>query len=196
MRRIIARTVLVLAASVTVATGTIGTANAAPVAGGSTTITTSTALGRTLLKAGVIAFPANGATGTVVTVNPPVFTATFPVSGGDVDLAQFIGSVEHRGELVFANVVKGRVLTLNAVQVNLIDFTISTRVKGTDVDVPTFTLGDVAIDAAAGTLTAADVRLTAEAATALNSALSTRVFTAGLLIGSVSTSVTFAPSAV
>lgn len=192
--RMITRSALVLAASVAVVAGTTGTAVAAPVVGGTTTITTSAALGTTLLKAGIIAYPANGATGTVVSTKPPVFTASFPVTGGDVDFSLFTGSVQHRGDLVFRNLCKGKTLTLTSVQVNLLDFTISTRVKGTQVDLGTFSLGDVVVEGT--TLTAGDVRLTAEAATALNSALSTRVFTEGLLVGSVSSTLTFAPPAV
>lgn len=169
-------------------------AAAAPttLAGGTTTVTTGPGIARTLIGNGIvpIATPPGrqsfgyGRGGLTVSFS-------FPVTGGAVDLGTLAGSIQHRGGIVFYNLRNGKKLKISNFVIDTAAGTLTARVNDTSTRVPVFDL-----DLSAATVSAAgstvrvgniDVRLTAVAAGALNSALGTHVFSGGLDLGTART---------
>jgi len=197
------RTLRFLATITAVAAATIGLAGlAGPVAastgtgtvlkGGATTVTTGPGVAATLLRNGILPIATRpGRQSISITGGGLSTSVTFPVTGGAVDLTTLAGTIKHRGGIAFVNLRNGRKLAVDNFVIDTAAGVLTGRVTATGARVPLFTL-----DLSAATVSAAgrqvkvgniDVRLTAVAAAALNQSLGTRVFAAGLDLGTART---------
>ncbi len=160
--------------------------------GGTTTVTTGPGIAQTLLRNGILPLataPGRQSFGLDRTGLTTSFS--FPVTGGAVDLATLGGTIEHRGGIVFLNVRNGKKLKVSNFVIITTTGVLTGRVNDTSTRVPVFQL-----DLSAATVAARgsrvnvgniDVKLTADAAGALNAALGTHVFAAGLDLGTAKT---------
>jgi len=163
--------------SASTATSTTASASASvPVVGKSTSVVVNPATAQALRQAGITITPVAPATAHTVLL--------FPVSGGQVVVATLAGTIEHSGGLILSHGGKS---------VQLANFTVDTSTKQLTAlvagqRVPIFELNLASLKRATGpngTVIASDIRmtLTAQAATALNSALGLSTFVPGLPFG-------------
>ena len=167
-------------------------ATATPLAGGTTTVTTGPGIAATLLRNGILPLATPPGRQSIGISHGSLTTSfSFPVTGGAVDLATLAGTIRHRGGIVFINLRSGKKLAIDNFVIDTRTGTLTARVNRTSTRVPVFTL-----DLSAATVSASgrqvkvgniDVRLTAVAAGALNSALGTHVFAGGLDLGTART---------
>jgi hypothetical protein len=158
------------------ATSATSTSASVPVAGKSTSVVVNPTTAQALKQAGIAITPVAPATAHTVLL--------FPVSGGQVVVATLAGTIEHSG---------GVILSHEGKSVQLADFTIDTNTKQLTAlvagqRVPIFELNLASLKRATGpngTVIASNIRmtLTAQAATALNSALGLSTFVPGLPFG-------------
>ena len=148
------------------------------------------------LLAGVLAAPAGavtaGSAADTASVTHgaagPTVRYTFPITGGSLNLAKVSGAIGHSGGLHFYNLGNKRSLTVQGFRVVLGDAPrLTGYVPALHARIPVF---DLNLNNATITPTPSGVRvdkvgatLTAGAATGLNGALHTSVFTAGLRVG-------------
>jgi hypothetical protein len=112
------------------------------------------------------------------------YTFAFPIVGGKVDKDPLGGRIVHSGGLSFSTdsekvVVKRFVIELDRA-------VLTAKVAGTGQRIDLLRLGapeDVKVGSERIVLKGVDAKLTAQAATALNEALDTKLFEGGLLIG-------------
>jgi hypothetical protein len=173
-----------------------GAAAAAPRAatalqGGTTTVTTGPGIAGTLLRNGILPLATPPGRQSFGYDRGLTTSFSFPVTGGAVDLGTLAGTIEHRGGITFVNLRNGTRLTVSDFVIDTAAGTLTGRVNKTATRVPVFTLDLSAATVAAqgGTVKVGniDVRLTAAAAGALNQALGTHVFAAGLDLGTART---------
>ena len=167
-------------------------ATATPLVGGTTTVTTGPGIAATLLRNGILPVATPPGRQSFGFGSGGLRTSfSFPVSGGAVDLSTLAGTIIHRGGIVFINLRNGKRLTVDNFIIDTSTGTLTGRVNRTSTRVPVFDL-----DLSAATVSAngnrvkvgnIDVRLTATAAGALNQALATHLFAAGLDIGTART---------
>lgn len=193
VRMLVRLTLTVAGAALALGTGLAGSASAATVTGGSTTLTTAPGLAGALVGKGIVGYPTAPATGSCA--GGGSFRATFPVTGGDADFAGLTGTVRHAGGLKIVNLRARKSVTLTNLEVSLTDFQLTAQVSGSSARLAVLDLGGASFDPSGNSLTADAVTLTAAAATALNRALSSTAFTPGLAIGSLTTTVTVAAAA-
>ena len=165
------------ASSASTATSTTASASASvPVVGKSTSVVVNPVTAQALKQAGITITPVAPATAHTVLL--------FPVSGGQVVVATLAGTIEHSGGLILSHGGKS---------VQLTSFTVDTSTKQLTAlvagqRVPIFELNLASLKRATGpngTVIASDIKmtLTAQAATALNSALGLSTFVPGLPFG-------------
>lgn len=164
---------------------------------GATAVTTAPGVAAALLANGVVPlatwpgsqsvqFPASG----------PAVRFTFPVAGGRVTLSPLGGTIDHRGGILFLNVKNGKKIKVSSFTINLTHADLTGIVNGNpQARVPLFRLDLSHARLAAGkhivTAVGIGVTLTAVAAKALNAALGTKLFSAGLKLGTASTLLRF-----
>jgi len=146
------------------------------VVGKSTSVVVNPATAQALKQAGITITPVAPATAHTVLL--------FPVSGGQVVVATLAGTIEHSGGLILSHGGKS---------VQLANFTVDTSTKQLTAlvagqRVPIFELNLASLKRATGpngTVIASNIKmtLTAQAATALNSALGLSSFVPGLPFG-------------
>ena len=172
----------------------VGADTAVPLVAGTTSVTSSPAVTAALLRAGVLPLPTGRAQETLV-LQPGGLgvKASFPVTGGSVDPASLAGTVEHQGGLVFVNFGNFKTVSVSDFTIVIDDapHLVATKVNGQPADLRVF---DLDLSAAKVTPGASGIRvagivpiLTADAATALNASLGTRVFAGGLVFGTAQT---------
>jgi hypothetical protein len=167
-------------------------ATATPLVGGTTTVTTGPGIASTLLRNGILPVATPPGRQSFGFGSGGLRTSfSFPVTGGAVDLSTLAGTITHRGGVVFINLRNGKRLTVDNFVIDTRTGILTGRVNKTSTRVPVFTL-----DLSAATVSAngnrvkvgdIDVRLTATAAGALNQALASHVFVAGLDFGTART---------
>lgn len=193
--RIVRSLGLLVALAVTaLVVGTASPAQAAPVTltkGGSTTITTAPGVAATLLQQGIVAYTTGKGRTTVVTSPALAVSYAFPVSGGTVDLDNFVGTVNHRGGLVLVNVKKLKPLAVTDFVYDLEASTLSARVEGTSTRVALFDIvagnAETIFNPKNITLRGLELRVSEAGAAAVNSALGTTFFTPGLSFATATT---------
>ncbi len=197
MRLHLLRTAVVVAAvSAAALTGLASPASAEAAAptrltGGTTTVTTGPGIATTLLRNGIL--PLATAPGRQAFGYDRGLTTSFsfPVTGGAVDLTTLGGTIEHRGGIVFVNLRNGKKLKVSDFVIDTTTGVLTGRVNATSTRVPVFQLdlSAATVDARGSQVKVGniDVRLTAVAAGALNSALGTTVFAGGLDLGTAKT---------
>ena len=126
----------------------------------------------------------------------PAARFTFPVTGGRVTLSPLGGTIGHRGGILFSNVKNGKKIEVSQFIIDLTHADLTGIVNGNpQVRVPLFglDLSHARLTAGQHIVTARGIglKLTAAAAKALDAALGTRLFSAGLNLGTASTLVRF-----
>jgi hypothetical protein len=164
---------------------------------GATAVTTAPGVAAALLTNGLVPlatwpggqsvqFPASG----------PAVRFTFPVTGGRVTLSPLGGTIDHRGGILFLNLKNGNKIKVSSFTIDLTHADLTGIVNGNpQARVPLFRLDLSHARLAAGkhivTAGGIGLKLTAAAAKALNAALGTKLFSAGLKLGTASTLLRF-----
>ena len=160
--------------------------------GGATAVTTSPGIASALLKNGIVPCdPAGKPVGAVPQERPG---CSVRVSGnrGRVTLNPLGGKIRHRGGILFLNLKNGKKIEVSRFTINLTRADLTGIVNGDPkVRVPLFRLDLSHAKLAAGkhvvTASGIGLKLTSAAAKALNAALGTKLFSAGLELGTART---------
>jgi hypothetical protein len=163
-------------------------ADASTDTGGTVAITTTFSYVAQLCGQGVAIVPLSPASTSADTSSQTV-TVSFPVTGGDGDIAVFSGQVDLGGTLDVVNANNGDLLTMNDLQLNLQNGTIDGTPAGSSTSVPLFyPSGNIVVggSASSDSITASALDVDPTGATYLDSALGTSAFTAGQTIGTLS----------
>lgn len=194
------RAALTLTAAVSATALAAGPAFAAPhpipVKSGKTKVTVAPGVAKALLTSGIAPVVTKpGKPGLAVVNHKPTLTATYPITGGALTADPLGGTIKHQGGLKFLNVFNGRSLEVGSFTIDLNKGRLTGKVKGTKTRVPVFKLdlSDARVHLGKHSATAKGVklRLTGEAAGALNATLKTKVFTKGLAFGTADTNPRF-----
>jgi len=167
------------------------------VRGGVTTVSTPPGIAAALLKNGIVplATPPGGQSVQIRKTGPAV-RFTFPVTGGRVTLNPLGGNIQHRGGILFLNLKNGKSIQVSRFTINLTRADLTGIVNGNPkARVPLFRLDLSHAKLTAGkhivTARGIGLKLTSAAAKALNAALGTKLFSAGLKLGTASTLLRF-----
>jgi hypothetical protein len=164
---------------------------------GATAVTTAPGIAPALLKNGIVPLATWPGTQSVLSAKSgPAARFTFPVTGGRVTLSPLGGTVRHAGGILFLNVTNGKTIEVSRFTIDLSHGDLTGIVNGNPkARVPLFRLDLSHARLAAGkhiiTARGIGLRLTSAAATALNAALGTRLFSAGLKLGTAQTLLRF-----
>ncbi|MET7456840.1 hypothetical protein ABZT03_34130 [Streptomyces sp. NPDC005574] len=189
------RTAVVTASAVAAIALAAPSASAAPtvhVKSGTTKVTIAPAITKALLSNGIAPVVTRpGRPGLALVGRQPTLTATYPVTGGALTAEPLGGTIRHKGGLKFTNLFNGRSLQVESFTVDLTKGRLTGRVAGTTTRVPVFKLdlstAKVTVGRHGADATNVTLKLTGEAAGALNSTLRTKVFSAGLPVGTADT---------
>ncbi len=175
-----------------------------PVKSGTTRITTVGGIPRLLLGHHIAAIATDPGTetlinGTMVFLGPiraaapriPAFRFAFPVSGGHVGTNSLSGHINHRGGILLADTSNFRTVLIGRFTIDLGHRTLTGIINGnpgTRFTLFRLDLSHARIHPSGRTVRVSNVglRLSSAAATALNSALTTTIFTAGTKFGTLS----------
>jgi len=172
-------------------------AAAAHLRGGATAVTTAPGIASALLKNGIVPLATSpGKESVLFTKSGPAVRFTFPVTGGSVTLSPLAGKIRHAGGILFANLTNGKNIEVSRFTIDLAHAKLTGIVNGDPkARVPLFRLDLSHAKLAAGkhiaTARGIGVKLTSPAAKALNAALGTKLFSAGLKLGTASTLLRF-----
>jgi hypothetical protein len=168
-------------------------ATGAEVRGGVTTVSTAPGIAAALLKNGIVpraTWPGRES------VRPgksgPTVRFTFPVAGGRVTLSPLGGKISHRGGILFVNKNNGKKIKVSRFTIDLNRADLTGIVNGNPrarVALFHLDLSHAKLAACQHSLTATGIglKLTSVAAKALNATLGTKLFSAGLRLGTART---------
>jgi len=165
--------------------------------GGATAVTTAPGVASALLKNGIVPLATwPGSQSLRFPKSGPAARFTFPVTGGGVTLSPLGGKIHHRGGILFANLKNGKKIEVSRFTVDLTHADLTGIVNGNpQARVPLFRLDLSHAKIAAGkhivTARGIGLKLTSVAAKALNAALGTKLFAAGLNLGTARTLLRF-----
>jgi hypothetical protein len=165
--------------------------------GGATAVTTAPGIAPALLKNGIVPLATwPGSQSALFPKTGPAARFSFPVTGGTVTVSPLGGKVRHAGGILFLNVTNGKKIEVSRFTIDLSHTDLTGIVNGNPkARVPLFRLDLSHAKLAAGThvITARGIglKLTAIAARALNAALGTKLFSAGLKLGTAQTLLRF-----
>jgi len=165
--------------------------------GGVTAVTTAPGIAPALLKNGIVPLATSPGTESVLfRKSGPAARFTFPVTGGSVTLSPLGGKINHAGGILFANLRNGKTIGVSRLTINLAHADLTGIVNGNPkARVPLFRLDLSHAKLTAGkhivTAKGIGLKLTSAAAKALNSALGTKLFSAGLKLGTARTLLRF-----
>jgi len=165
--------------------------------GGATTVTTAPGVASALLSKGIVPLATSPGSQSVLSQGGgPAVRFTFPVTGGRVTLNPLGGQIDHCGGILFLNAANGKEIQVSRFIIDLTHADLTGIVNGNPAArVPLFNLSLSHAKLAAGkhTVTATGIRvtLTATAAKALDAALRTTLFSAGLNLGTAGTLLRF-----
>jgi hypothetical protein len=172
-------------------------AGAVHLRGGATAVTTAPGIAPALLKNGIVPLATWPGTQSVLSATSgPAARFAFPVTGGTVTLSPLGGKVRHAGGILFLNVANGKNIKVSRFTIDLSHGDLTGIVNGNPkARVALFRLDLSHARLAAGkhiiTARGIGLKLTAAAAAALNAALGTKLFSAGLTLGTASTLLRF-----
>jgi hypothetical protein len=165
--------------------------------GGATAVTTAPGIAPALLKNGIVPLATSPGTESVLfRKSGPAARFTFPVTGGSLTLSPLGGKINHAGGILFANLRNGKTVGVSRFTINLSHAELTGIVNGNPkARVPLFRLDLSHAKLAAGkhivTARGIGLKLTSVAAKALNAALGTKLFSAGLKLGTAKTLLRF-----
>jgi hypothetical protein len=160
---------------------------------GVTAVTTAPSVAAALLTNGIVPLETwPGSQSVQSLASSPAVLFTFPVTGGRVTLSPLGGTIDHRGGILFLNVKNGKKIEVSSFTIDLTQADLTGIVNGNPkARVPLFALDLSHARLAAGkhivTAGGIGLTLTQAAAKALNAALGTKLFSAGLNLGTAST---------
>jgi hypothetical protein len=165
--------------------------------GGTTAVTTAPGVASALLHNGIVpkaVWP--GSEQVLHGKNGPAVRFTFPVTGGLVTLSPLSGNIYHAGGISFRNTKNGKTVEVSQFTIDLTHGDLTGIVNGDPAArVPLFRLGlsDAKVAVGRHLVKARGIvlTLTSVAAKALNAALGTTLFSAGLNLGSAGTLLRF-----
>jgi hypothetical protein len=161
--------------------------------GGATAVTTAPGIAAALLKNGIVPLATwPGRESVLLLKGGPAVRFTFPVTGGQVRLSPLGGKIRHAGGILLLNVANGKTIQVSRFTIDLTHADLTGIVSGNPrARVPLFRLDLSHAQLAAGkhviTASRIGVKLTSAAAKALNAALGTGLFAAGLKLGTAKT---------
>ena len=188
----------VTAASAATSQGTAARAAAGVhLRGGTTAVTTAPGVASALLRNGIVPraiWP--GSERVLYGKTGPAVRFAFPVTGGLVTLSPLGGNIYHRGGILFRNGKNGKTIEVSRFTIDLTHGDLTGIVNGNPAArVPLFRLGlshaKVAVGRHLVTARGIVLTLTSVAVKALNSALGTKLFSAGLELGTARTVLRF-----
>ncbi len=165
--------------------------------GGTTAVTTAPGVASALLQNGIVPEAVSpGSEQVLYSKNGPAVRFAFPVTGGLVSLSPLGGNIYHAGGILFRNTKNGKTIEVSQFTIDLTHGDLTGIVNGNPAArVPLFRLGlsDAKLTVGRHLVTARGIvlRLTSVAAKALNAALGTKLFTAGLELGTARTVLRF-----
>jgi hypothetical protein len=165
--------------------------------GGATAVTTAPGIAPALLKNGIVPLATwPGSQSLRFPKSGPAVRFAFPVTGGRVTLNPLGGTIHHRGGISFFNVKNGKKIEVSRFTIDLTHADLTGIVNGNPkARVPLFRLDLSHAKLAAGkhivTARGIGLKLTSAAAKALNAALGTKLFSAGLKLGTAKTLLRF-----
>ena len=165
--------------------------------GGATAVTTAPGVAPALLKNGIVPLASwPGSQSVRFLKSGPEVRFAFPVTGGRVTLNPLGGTIDHRGGILFINLKNGKKIEVSRFTIDLTHADLTGIVNGNPkARVPLFRLDLSHAKLAAGKhiVTAAGIglKLTSAAAKALNATLGTKLFSAGLKLGTAKTLLRF-----
>ena len=165
--------------------------------GGATAVTTAPGIAAALLTNGIVPLATwPGSQSVQAGKSGPAVRFAFPVTGGRVSLSPLGGQVYHRGGILFVNAKNGKQVEVSRFTIDLGHADLTGIVNGNPrARVPLFRLDLSHARLAAGkhivTARGIGLKLTSAAARALNAALGTKLFSAGLNLGTASTLLRF-----
>ena len=165
--------------------------------GGTTAVTTAPGVASALLQNGIVPQAIGpGRERVLHGKNGLAVRFAFPVTGGLVTLSPLGGTIYHAGGILFRNTRNGKTIEVSQFTIDLTHGDLTGIVNGNPaVRVPLFRLGLSHARLAAGrhlvTARGIVLTLTPVAATALNAALGTGLFSAGLELGTARTVLRF-----
>jgi hypothetical protein len=165
--------------------------------GGATAVTTAPGVATALLKNGIVPLATwPGSQSVLFPKSGPAARYAFPVTGGRVTQSPLGGRIFHSGGILFFNAKNGKNIEVSRFTIDLAHADLTGIVNGNPkARVPLFRL-----DLSHATLTAGKhiitargigLKLTSVAAKALNAALGTKLFSAGLKLGTARTVLRF-----
>jgi hypothetical protein len=165
--------------------------------GGTTAVTTVPGVASALLQNGIVpraVWP--GSERVLYGKNGPAVRFAFPVTGGLVTLGPLGGDIYHAGGIVFRNTRNGKTIEVSQFTIDLTHGDLTGIVNGNPAArVPLFRLGlshaKLAVSRHLVTARGIALTLTWVAAKALNAALGTKLFSAGLELGTARTVLRF-----
>jgi len=165
--------------------------------GGTTAVTTAPGVVAALLRHGIVPraiWP--GSERVLPGKNGPAVRFAFPVTGGLVTLSPLGGNIYHDGGILFRNTRNGKTIEVSQFTIDLTRGDLTGIVNGNPAArVPLFRLGLSHAQLAVGrhlvTARGIVLTLTSVAARALDAALGTRLFSAGLELGTARTVLRF-----
>ncbi len=174
-----------------------GAAAGVSLRGGTTAVTTAPGVASVLLQNGIVPkaiWP--GSERVLYGKKGPAVRFAFPVTGGLVTLSPLGGNIYHDGGIVFRNTKNGKAVEVSQFTIDLTHGDLTGIVNGNPAArVPLFRLGLSHAKLAVGrhlvTARGIVLTLTSAAARALNAALGTRLFSAGLELGTARTVLRF-----
>ena len=202
-RRLAALTAVTASAGLLLVSGSgIASATAKPAAsvrlsGGDTRVTTGPGIATALLSHQIVPLAVSpGHQWLIVRRGQPAVNFEFPVTGGRVSLNPVGGYIDHRGGILFVNVKNGKKIEVSRFTIDLTHADLTGIVNGNPkVRVPLFGLDLSHAKLMAGkhivTARGIGLKLTSAAAKALNAALGTKLFSAGLKLGTAKTLLRF-----
>lgn len=164
---------------------------------GATAVTTAPGVAAALLTNGIVPLATwPGSQSVQAGKSGPAVRFAFPVTGGRASLSPLGGQVYHRGGILFVNAKNGKQVEVSRFTIDLGHADLTGIVNGNpQARVPLFRLDLSHARLAAGkhiaTARGIGLTLTAAAAKALNAALGTQLFSAGLKLGTASTLLRF-----
>jgi hypothetical protein len=161
--------------------------------GAATAVTTAPGVALVLLKNGIVPLATwPGSQSVRFLKSGPAVRFRFPVTGGRVALSPLGGTIDHRGGILFINMKIGKTIEVSRFTIDLTHAELTGIVNGNPkARVPLFRLDLSHARLAAGkhivTARGIGLKLTSAAAKALNAALGTKLFSAGLKLGTAKT---------
>jgi hypothetical protein len=160
-------------------------------------VTTAPGIAPALLKNGIVPLATwPGSQSVQFRKSGPAARFAFPVTGGRVTPSPLGGAIRHKGGILFVNVKNGEKIGVSRFTIDLTHADLTGIVnRNPKARVPLFRLDLSHAKLAAGkhviTARGIGLKLTSVAAKALNAALGTKLFSAGLKLGTASTLLRF-----